>query len=170
MSNIDISQPIEASLQFREAMAHLSSAVSIVTTNGVAGKAGLTVSSVSSVTDAPPTILFCINKNSHVHDIIKQNGKVCINVLSHEQADIAKHFASILESTMEERFSWDIWDNGFDDQPVLRRAISALQGNIIDAHAVGTHTIFVVEISHIDVKPNHSLIYFARQFRCVNID
>ncbi|MEG9531455.1 4-hydroxyphenylacetate 3-monooxygenase, reductase component [Mannheimia indoligenes] len=170
MSNIDISQPINASLQFREAMAHLSSAVSIITTNGIAGKVGLTVSSVSSVTDAPPTVLFCINKNSHVHDIIKQNGKVCINVLNHEQEDIAKHFAAILESTMEERFSWDIWDNGFDDQPVLRSAISALQGNIVDTHAVGTHTIFVVEVSHIDVEPNHSLVYFARQFRSVSID
>ncbi|HDL3166296.1 TPA: flavin reductase, partial [Mannheimia haemolytica] len=76
MANIDTNQPIEASLKFREAMAHLSSAVSIVTTNGVAGKAGLTVSSVCSVTDSPPTLLFCINKNSHVHDIIQQNGKV----------------------------------------------------------------------------------------------
>ncbi|MFA9487787.1 MULTISPECIES: 4-hydroxyphenylacetate 3-monooxygenase, reductase component [unclassified Mannheimia] len=170
MSNIDTSQPINASLKFREAMAHLSSAVSIVTSNGAAGKVGLTVSSVSSVTDAPPTVLFCVNKNSHVHDIIKHNGKVCINVLSHEQEDIAKHFAAILESTMEERFSWDIWDNGFDDQPVLRSAISALQGNIVDTHAVGTHTIFVVEVNHIDVEPNHSLIYFARQFRSVNID
>lgn len=170
MSNIDTSQPINASLQFREAMAHLSSAVSIITTNGIAGKVGLTVSSVSSVTDAPPTVLFCINKNSHVHDIIKQNGKVCINVLSHEQEDLAKHFAAILESTMEERFSWDIWDNGFDDLPVLRSAISALQGNIVDTHAVGTHTIFVVEVSHIDVEPNHSLVYFARQFRSISID
>lgn len=170
MANIDTNQPIDASLQFREAMAHLSSAVSIVTTNGVAGKAGLTVSSVCSVTDSPPTLLFCINKNSHVHDIIQQNGKVCVNVLSHEQEDLAKHFAAILESTMEERFGWDIWNNGFDEQPVLRSAISALQGNIVDAHSVGTHTIFVVELSHIDVEPNHSLVYFGRQFRSVSID
>lgn len=62
-------------------------------------------------------------------------------MLSHEQEDLAKHFAAILESTMEERFGWDIWNNGFDDQPVLRSAISALQGNIVDTHAVGTHTI-----------------------------
>lgn len=170
MSNIDTSQPINASLQFREAMAHLSSAVSIVTTNGVAGKAGLTVSSVSSVTDAPPTVLFCVNKNSYVHDIIKQNGKVCINVLSHEQEDIAKHFAAILESTMEERFSWDIWDSGIDELPVLRSAVSSLQGKIADTHAIGTHTLFLVELEQINVKPNHGLVYFARQFRSVNID
>lgn len=170
MSNLETTQLTEFAKQFREAMAHLSSAVSIVTTNGEAGKAGLTVSSVASVTDSPATLLFCINQNSHVHDIIKQNGKVCINVLNHSQEELAKHFAAMLNSTMEERFQWDIWDNGFDNQPVLQGAISALQGNIVDAYSVGTHTIFIVQLSHIDVAPDHSLVYFGRQFKSVNIE
>lgn len=170
MSNIDTSQPISASLQFREAMAHLSAAVSIVTTNGIAGKAGLTVSSVSSVTDTPPTLLFCVHQNSHVHNMLKQNGKVCVNVLSHEQEELAKHFAGMLGSTMEERFAWDIWDSGIDELPVLRSAVSSLQGKIADIHAIGTHTLFLVELEQINVKPNHGLVYFARQFRNVNID
>ncbi|VTR21029.1 4-hydroxyphenylacetic acid hydroxylase [Actinobacillus pleuropneumoniae] len=105
----------EFSQQFRNAMAHLSAAVSIVTTNGSAGKIGITVSSVCSVTDTPPTLLFCINQSSSVHDIIKQNGKVCINVLSHEQEEMAKHFACMMCSSMEERFAWDIWDEGLTD-------------------------------------------------------
>lgn len=170
MSLLKTTTSTEFAIQFREAMAHLSSAVSIVTSNGKAGKVGLTVSSVASVTDNPATLLFCINQNSHVHDIIKQNGKVCINVLNHSQEELAKHFAAMLNSTMEERFEWDIWNNGFDGQPILKNAISALQGNIVDTHSVGTHTIFVVELSSIDVKPNHSLVYFGRQFKRVMID
>lgn len=157
------------SQQFRDAMAHLSAAVSIVTTNGDAGKIGLTVSSVCAVTDTPPTLLFCINQSSSVHNIIKQNGKVCINVLSHEQEEIAKHFACMLSSSMEERFSWDMWDEGFEGQPILRGSISSLQGDIIDTHSVGTHTIFMVELKHIDVVPNTSLVYFGRQFKGVEI-
>lgn len=161
-------QSSEFSLQFREAMAHLPSAVSIVTTNGDAGKAGLTVSSVSSVTDSPATLLFCVNQNSYVHDIIKQNGKVCINVLNHEQQDLAKHFAAMLSSTMEERFEWDIWDK-VNDQFALRDAISALQGDIVHSHSVGTHTIFLVELKQIKVKPNDSLVYFSRQFKALSL-
>lgn len=161
-------QPTEFSLQFRDAMAHLSAAVSIVTTNGDAGKAGLTVSSVSSVTDSPATLLFCVNQNSYVHEIIQQNGKVCINVLSHEQEDLAKHFAGILPSTMEERFEWDCWDN-VNEQPALRGAVSALQGDIVHSHSVGTHTIFLVELREIKVEPNPALVYFGRKFRSVNI-
>ncbi|MGX2968910.1 4-hydroxyphenylacetate 3-monooxygenase, reductase component [Ursidibacter sp. B-7004-1] len=157
------------SQKFRDAMAHLSAAVHVVTSNGVAGKVGITVSSVSSVSDNPATVLFCVNQSSALHDIIKQNGKVCINVLNHQQQDIAKHFACMLESTMEERFEWDIWDNGWQNQPVLRDAISALQGEIIETHTVGTHSIFIVRLAEIECQPNHSLVYFSRQFKTVEI-
>ncbi|QIW15274.1 4-hydroxyphenylacetate 3-monooxygenase, reductase component [Pasteurellaceae bacterium RH1A] len=154
---------------FRNAMAHLSSAVSIVTSQGPAGKVGLTVSSVCSVTDSPPALLFCVNQSSDLHDIIKTNGKVCINVLNHEQEELAKHFAAMLNSSMDERFSWDIWNEGKDGQPVLREAISALEGQIIDSHTVGSHSIFIVRLSQIDVAPKPGLVYFGRQFKALEI-
>ncbi len=159
----------EFSQQFRDAMAHLSAAVSIVTSAGEAGKVGITVSSVCSVTDSPATLLFCINRRSELHDIIKQNGKVAVNVLNHEQEELAKHFAAMLPSTMQERFAWDIWDEGYEAQPVLRNALSSLQGDIVDTHEVGTHTIFVVRLADILTSPNHSLVYFGRQFKRVEI-
>ena len=159
----------EFAQQFREAMAHLSSAVHIVTSNGAAGKVGITVSSVCSVTDSPATVLFCVNQRSALHDVIKQNGKVCINTLNHEQQTLAKHFAGMLDSTMAERFEWAIWDSGWQAQPVLHDAISALQGEIIDCHSVGTHTIFIVRIAEIHCQPNHSLVYFSRQFKSVEM-
>ncbi len=156
------------SQQFREAMAHLSSAVSIVTSEGQAGKVGITVSSVCSVTDSPATLLFCINQNSQLHDVIKQNGRVCVNVLNHQQEELAKHFACMLPSTMEERFEWDIWQPN-TQQPSLKDAVAALQGKITNHYTVGTHTIFIVELDHIQTIPQTSLVYFARQFKAVEI-
>lgn len=151
--------------QFRNAMAHLASAVSVVTSNGTAGKVGITVSSVTSVSDSPATILFCVNQNSALHDIIKQNGTVCVNVLSAEQEDIAKHFACILESTMEERFGWEIWH----DEIKLNNAVANLSGKITACHEVGTHSIFIVELDEIECEPKTALCYFARQFKALGI-
>ncbi|MDH2997572.1 4-hydroxyphenylacetate 3-monooxygenase [Pasteurellaceae bacterium LFhippo2] len=159
----------EFSQQFRDAMAHLSSAVSIVTSNGSVGKVGLTVSSVCSVTDSPATLLFCINQSSELHDVIKQNGKVCVNVLNPEQEELAKHFACMLPSTMEERFEWELWLESQDQQPMLKGAIASLVGDIVDTHPVGTHTIFLVKLSQIEVEPKDSLVYFARQFKAVEM-
>lgn len=153
--------------QFREAMAHLCAAVSIVTSNGKAGKVGITVSSVCSVTDTPPTLLFCVNQNSTLHDVIQQNGKVCINVLHPKQEELAKHFAGMMDSTMAERFEWDIWCESDCQQMRLKEAISALQGDIIDSYTVGTHSVFFVKLTDIQVKTGDALVYFARQFKHV---
>jgi flavin reductase len=68
--------------EFRNAMAQLGSAVSVITTDGPAGKFGFTASAVCSVTDQPPTLLVCMNRNSWAHAHFKQNGVLCVNVLS----------------------------------------------------------------------------------------
>lgn len=51
---------------FRDAMAHVGAAVNIITTDGPAGRAGFTASAVCSVTDAPPTLLVCLNRSASV--------------------------------------------------------------------------------------------------------
>lgn len=157
------------SQQFRDAMAYLCAAVHIVTSNGSAGKVGITVSSVTSVSDSPPTLLFCINKSSQLHDVIQQNRKVCINVLNHEQEELAKHFAEMLDSTMAERFEWDIWQQGQHNVPLLKNAISNLEGEVVETYPVGSHSIFIVRLSHIFCEPKDALAYFSRQFKNVEI-
>lgn len=159
----------EFTQQFRNAMAHLAAAVHIITSNGKAGKVGITVSSVTSVTDSPPTVLFCVNKSSELHDVILQNGKVCINVLNADQAELAKHFAGMHNSTMAERFEWDLWDEGQHGVPLLREAISRLQGEIVETHPAGSHSIFLVRLSEIQCEPKPSLAYFSRQFKAIDL-
>ena len=44
----------EQRLRFRDAMASLSAAVNVVTTEGEAGRCGITATAVCSVTDTPP--------------------------------------------------------------------------------------------------------------------
>lgn len=146
--------------QFRDAMAHLASAVSIVTSQGKAGKIGITVSSVTSVTDSPATLLFCVNRQSEMHDVLLENGCVCINVLAHAQEELAKHFAGMQGSSMAERFSWPIWE----EEIKLKDAVARLSGNISATTVVGTHTVFFVELTDIHVAPKDALTYFGRRF------
>lgn len=58
---------------FRDAMAHVGAAVNIITTDGPAGRAGFTASAVCSVTDAPPTLLVCLNRSASVWPIFSQH-------------------------------------------------------------------------------------------------
>lgn len=153
---------------FRDAMAHLTSAVSIVTTAGPAGKVGLTVSAVCSVSDTPPTLLICINQQSETHDIFQINKQVCVNVLNSEQQDLALHFANMQDSTMAERLSWDCWQPSPLGVPILTQAVANLAGRIVAQHKQGTHSVFFVEVDQIQVQSQDALGYFNRQFKTIS--
>ena len=156
-------------LEFRNAMAHLPAAVSIITTDGEGGRCGITASAVCSVTDTPPTILVCINRGSAMHDVFKKNGRLCVNVLSDELEQLAMHFSGATKVPMEERFSWDIWEApGELGQPVLADALVKLQGRIREFKEVGTHSVMFVELAEVKVnEKKDSLIYFNRLFHKV---
>lgn len=60
-----------------------------ITTDGPAGKFGFTASAVCSVTDSPPTLLVCMNRNSYANEHFKQNRALCVNVLSSDHGDLS---------------------------------------------------------------------------------
>ncbi|MBD2811119.1 4-hydroxyphenylacetate 3-monooxygenase, reductase component [Xenorhabdus sp. Vera] len=158
----------EHRLRFRDAMASLSAAVNIITTDGPAGRRGITATAVCSVTDTPPTLMVCINRNSAMNPALQENGHMCVNILNHEQELIARHFAGMTKISMEERFNWDIWQTGMLGQPLLKETLANLEGSIEKIQEVGTHYVYLIEIKQIIVRQEgHGLLYFKRDFHPV---
>ena len=56
---------------FRDAMCRLGAAVHVVTTDGPAGKSGFTATAVCSVSDAPATLLMCINRGASSMPVLR---------------------------------------------------------------------------------------------------
>ncbi|MBM6607538.1 4-hydroxyphenylacetate 3-monooxygenase reductase subunit [Enterobacteriaceae bacterium RIT814] len=158
----------EQRLRFRDAMASLSAAVNIVTTEGEAGRCGITATAVCSVTDTPPSVMVCLNVNSAMNPVFQGNGKLCINVLNHEQELMARHFAGMTGMAMEERFSLSCWQKGLLGQPLLKGALASLEGEISQVQTIGTHLVYLVAIKNIVLaEEGHGLIYFKRRFHPV---
>lgn len=82
---------------FRHAMASRAAGVHVITTDGAAGRYGITMTAVSSITDEPPTVMLCINRSAAIIPILQTNRDLCINVLSAGQQDVAEHFAGITQ-------------------------------------------------------------------------
>ena len=76
-------------------MSHAACTVNVVTTDGAAGRHGVTVSAMVSVSaDTPqPTLLVCIHHRSAVAAAVLENGVFCVNVLRDDQAHISDNFA-----------------------------------------------------------------------------
>src|ERR1044072_4391863 len=66
---------------FREAMSRLGAAVHVITTAGPGGKSGAPATAVTSVSDAPPPLLVCLNRRSQTCPIVVENGVFCVNTL-----------------------------------------------------------------------------------------
>jgi len=84
--------PLVTKEAYRNGMAKLGTAVSIVTTDGPAGKAGFTASAICSVTDTPPTLLVCLNRAASVYDAVSKNGVVAVNTLAPQHQGLASLF------------------------------------------------------------------------------
>ena len=74
-------------------MAEAATSVTLVTTDGPAGRFGVTVSAFASVSADPPMLLACINRKSPAAAAIAANGGYCVNVLSAAQSFLADVFA-----------------------------------------------------------------------------
>jgi flavin reductase len=155
---------------FRNAMALLGGAVSVITTDGQAGRCGFTASAVCSVTDSPPTLLVCMNRASLNNANFKTNGVLCVNILAAEHHEISGRFAN-RELSMDQRFATTRWDQLATGAPVMEEAIANFDCRVVQVHEVGSHSIFYCEVAQLRIaEGREGLMYFNRAYHRLGDD
>ncbi len=150
---------------YRDAMAWLGAAVSVVTTDGAAGRCGFTASAVCSVTDDPPTLLVCMNRGSDLNATFKSNGVLCVNTLHSDHEALSDAFAGYGEPDMDARFAAVTWSRLVTGSPVLSGAVVSFDCRIVQVAEVGTHSVFFCEPAALHIGPSRgALIYFGRAY------
>ena len=109
---------------YRNAMALLGGAVSIITSDGPGGRTGFTATAVCSVTDQPPTLLVCLNRASSAYAAVRANGVLCVNVLHNEHEDLSRLFGG--KTPMAERFATASWSVLKTGAPALDNGLACL--------------------------------------------
>lgn len=150
---------------FREAMSRLGAAVHIATTDGAAGRGGTTVSAVTSVSDAPPTVLVCVNRQARINGVIKANGTFAINTLPAHAEPLSDAFAGKGDLTFDERFALAEWTRLVTGAPILHGARVALDCRVTEVSEIGTHSVIFGEIVAIRLgERGPALIYLDRTY------
>lgn len=153
---------------FRASMARLAGAVHIVTTDGPGGRAGFTASAVCSVTDAPPTLLICMNRGASSHAIFARNGSLCVNTLCAGHEALASAFGGRVPAA--ERFALGQWRIGAALQPMLVGALVAFECRIAQRFTVGTHDVMVCEVVALaPAQDADALIYVDRHYHALPV-
>ncbi len=149
--------------EYREAMSRLGAAVSVITTDGPAGPSGFTASAVCSVTDSPPTLLVCLNRNASASPSVHANGVICVNVLSDDQLEIATLFGG--KTPMAERFAVGTWARAETGALRSEGALVAFDCRIERVVDVGTHAVLFCEVVAVHLgRGGRALLYFGRAY------
>jgi flavin reductase len=130
---------------FKLGMRRLAAGVSIITTLKDEVPYGLVVTSASSLTTDPPTLLVCINKSASCHAAISEAGVFCVNVLSRSDAHLAALFGN--PERRGERFSDRSWKRLKTGAPVLPSAVVAFDCTVDKIVPYQSHTIFIGEVN-----------------------
>src|SRR5499426_3298043 len=153
---------------FREAMSRLGAAVHVITTAGPGGKSGATATAVCSVSDAPPTLLMCLNRKSQTNPVVQENGVFCVNTLGDSGAEIADIFAGRTGISGADRFATGEWIVLATGSPVLASAVIAFDCRIVEVRAVGSHNVFFGAVETVRAGPNGpALVYHDRAYKRV---
>ncbi|WP_157982032.1 LysR substrate-binding domain-containing protein [Oceanicella sp. SM1341] len=151
--------------QFINGMSRAACTVNVVTTDGPAGRAGVTVSAMSSVSaDTPkPTLLVCVNKTASAADAILENGVFCVNVLRDDQSYISDTFAGRFRDRHPDKFSCAEWADMASGAPRVVDPLVAFDCKVISAELVGTHHVLFGEVGDLFVADRGSPLLYARR-------
>jgi flavin reductase (DIM6/NTAB) family NADH-FMN oxidoreductase RutF len=162
--------PAEAapSAAFRDAMSRVAGAVHLIATDGPGGRGGLTATAVTSVSDAPPTLLVCLNKTSRTAAILAENGHFTVNTLGAGQQELANVFAGRTPARGPARFEHGKWEIDAVGQPYLADALVGFSCVVSEIKPVASHLVVIGAIIEIRFGTAHAgLVYTRRAFHAV---
>jgi flavin reductase (DIM6/NTAB) family NADH-FMN oxidoreductase RutF len=160
--------PHPDAVPFRDAMARIASAVHLVTTRTPQGPVGLTATAFASVSDAPPTVLVCLERSSRTLAAIELSGVFGISTLPADGQDLAEIFAGRRGIEGAARFASESWISLASGVPLLCRAVACFDCRLVDSHDVASHRLLIGEVVALRPgKDDSGLIYRHRRFEKV---
>ncbi|WP_328928582.1 MULTISPECIES: flavin reductase family protein [unclassified Streptomyces] len=150
--------------QFRDAMALLPAALTVVTTvDGLGRRWGFTASSVTPVSLGPPLLMVGVGRTSSCHGALVSAPEFVVNVLGEQHRDLAAKFAAhgVDRFAGEEFTPWP----GTDGLPVLPDAQAAYRCLRHEVVPAGDHDLLLGALA--GVRAGHRdgpLLWYRRAF------
>jgi flavin reductase len=150
--------------EFLDAMSAAVTGVTVVTTNGAAGRLGLTVGTMVSVSAEPPLLLVSIRRSAPLLRALLANGVFGVSVLSASQANVADTFAGRPGPVPPYDFGVAAWEAGASGVPLLQDAAARFECEVARRIDAGTHTLVLGSVTVADQTDSPPLAYTARRY------
>lgn len=145
---------------FRQSVSRFATGIAIVSCFDESQRPqGMTVSSFTSISLNPPTVLVSL-RPGRTHRLIRRRGCFGVSVLSGDQERLSRHFSGGVQEGLE--VDWVEMASA----PVLRDALAWFACEVDSVLQVHDHTLFVARVldcSHANGRP---LMYYASRYHC----
>ena len=147
---------------FRHVLGHYPTGVAVITAMTDRGPVGLSMNSFTTVSLAPPLVLFCPSLTSSTWPQLRERGHIAIIVLSAGQESVSRLFAA----PVAERFGQVAWSSGDNGAPLLDDALGWLECTVQAEYPAGDHTVVIAQIDRMGVHDaiGEPLVYFRGSY------
>jgi len=145
---------------YRRALGHFATGVTIITAQADGQLAGMTANSFSSVSLEPPLILWSIDKSANGLPLFERASHFAINVLASDQLDLASQFAR----SGADKFAGISWQPGLGGAPCLPAGLATFEcrkQQFIDA---GDHFIVLGQVDRYHLSERDPLLFVRGRF------
>jgi flavin reductase (DIM6/NTAB) family NADH-FMN oxidoreductase RutF len=132
---------------FRHAMREFAAGVSIVACGAGDARSGCTVTALTSLSLAPPTLLVCLSRDAQTLKRLSETRAFSVNLLGARHRDLADRFASRLGERGAARFAVGRWTTLATGSPVLADALTAIDCRVEEILERHTHAIVIGSVA-----------------------
>lgn len=139
---------------FRSGMRQLAAAVNVITARNQGQRAGMVATAVVSLTADPPQIGIAVNRGNASFPVIGDSGCFAVNVLRHDQLEVAQTFSGMRGLRGEERFGVGAWDELVTGAPILSGSAASFDCRVVQQAEFSSHVLFVGQVEAVKVAPS----------------
>lgn len=158
-----------SSTEFRGAMRALAGGVSVITVGRGNDVSGMTVTSVSSLSVDPPTLIVSVNRQSSSWPLLQRYGVFGVNILTAEQLDVAERFSGKDGAKGAARFAGAQWITGTTGAPLLVGALAAIDCEVEEVIERHSHAIVIGRVLGVQTTaPKTALSYWHGEYVAID--
>ncbi len=168
--NISIVRDVSSD-DFRGAMRHLTGGVSVITVGRGQEITGMTVTSVSSLSVDPPTLIVSVNREASSWPVLKRHGFFGVNILAADQLEIAERFSGKGGLKGAERFAGAQWITRRSGVPLLVGALASIDCAVDETIERHSHAIIIGRVLDVQASGRTAaLAYWQGRYVAVDQD
>lgn len=150
---------------FKAGMRQLAGGVCVIATEHDGNRHASTVTSVSSLSMDPPSMIVCINAGSSIHQPLQASRRLSVNLLSTGQLGVADRCTGFDGSVGEARFAVGEWSRHQSGSPVLDDALVSIVCTVEQSWTGGSHSVLLCAVESIVAgPPGQPLVYANRAY------